>query len=112
MVYDESLAERIRSRLSRRSDVTEKKMFGGVGFLLCGNVCCGAWKEFLILRLGDDLARQVLSEPHAKPFDITGRPMRGWAMVEPAGWQDDSRLRRWISWAVQFTESLPTRPAN
>lgn len=84
-------------------------MFGGIGFLLNGNICCGAWKEFLILRLGEDAARQVLGEPHARPFDITGRPMRGWAMIEPAGWQDDARLRRWVAWAVEFTSALPAK---
>ena len=84
-------------------------MFGGIGFLLNGNICCGAWKEFLILRLGEDAARQVLTEPHARPFDITGRPMRGWAMVEPAGWQNDARLRRWVAWAAEFTQMLPAK---
>jgi hypothetical protein len=105
----DSLAGRIRVALGRQAELTEKKMFGGVGFLLSGNICCGVWKEFLILRLGDDAARQVLAEPHARQFDITGRPMRGWAMIEPAGWQDDARLRRWISWAVDFTAALPAK---
>ena len=106
MPYDETLAVKIRQLLGRRDDLTkqhtEKKMFGGVGFMLNGNICCGAWKEFLILRLGEDAARQVLGEQHARPFDITGKPMRGWAMVEPAGWRDAAR----IAWAVEFTESL------
>ena len=109
MPYDETLAAKIRQLLGRHKNLTEKKMFGGVGFLLNGNICCGAWKESLILRLGDDAARQVLSEEHTRPFDITGRPMRGWAMVEPAGWQDDARLRRWIDWAVEFTAELPKK---
>jgi hypothetical protein len=109
MSYDQSLAVSIRKLLARRKSLSEKKMFGGIGFLLNGNICCGAWKEFLILRLGDDAARQVLSEPHARPFDITGRPMRGWAMVEPVGWQDDARLRRWVEWAVEFTSGLASK---
>jgi TfoX-like protein len=75
MPYDETLAAKIRQRLGRRKNLFEKKMFGGVGFLLNGNICCGAWKEFLILRLGDDAARQVLSEEHTRPFDIAGRPI-------------------------------------
>jgi TfoX/Sxy family transcriptional regulator of competence genes len=106
---DEILAGQLRRVLPPLGHVTEKKMFGGIGFLLNGNVCCGVWKEFLILRLGDDIAPQVLREPHARPFDITGRAMRGWAMVEPAGWTDEQRLRRWVSWAVDFTESLPAK---
>lgn len=109
MPYDETLALKIRKLLGRRKNLTEKKMFGGVGFLLDGNICCGVFKEFLILRLGEDAARQVLGEKHARPFDITGKPMGGWAMVEPAGWSDATRLRRWVAWAVEFTESLPAK---
>jgi hypothetical protein len=107
MSPDESLAKQVRQLLAECPGLSEKKMFGGLGFLLSGNICCGAWKEFLILRLGEDAARQVLTEPQARPFDITGRPMRGWAMIEPAGWQDEARLRRWIDWAVEFTLTLP-----
>jgi hypothetical protein len=109
MPIDDSLAARLRKFLARRKNLTEKKMFGGIGFLLNGNVCCGFWKEFLNIRLGDDIAPQVLREPHARPFDITGRAMRGWAMIEPAGWADEQRLRRLVSWAVAFTESLPAK---
>jgi hypothetical protein len=109
MPYDETLAAKIRQLLGRRKELAETKMFGGVAFLLSGNVCCGAWNEFLILRLGEDAARQVLREEHARPFDVTGRPMRGWAMVEPAGWQNAARLHRWISWAVEFTSTLPPK---
>jgi TfoX/Sxy family transcriptional regulator of competence genes len=109
MPYDEVLAATLRRLLNKRKNITEKKMFGGVGFLLDGNICCGAWKEFLILRLGPEAARQVLSEEYTRPFDITGRPMRGWAMIEPAGWQDDEALNRWIAWAVEFTSSLPPK---
>jgi hypothetical protein len=109
MAYDEKLAARVRKLLGSRKNLTEKKLFGGLGFLLNGNICCGAWKEFLILRLGDDAARQVLGEEHSRPFDITGRPMRGWAMVEPAGWRSDDSLRRWIAWATTFTASLPPK---
>jgi hypothetical protein len=109
MAYDNVLAERVRKLLGRRKSLVEMRMFGGLGFLLNGNICCGVWKEFLILRLGDDAARLVLSEEHARPFDITGRPMRGWAMVEPEGWGDDARLRRWVDWAIEFTKSLPAK---
>jgi TfoX/Sxy family transcriptional regulator of competence genes len=109
MAYDDQLVSEIRRVLGRRRNLAEKKLFGGVGFLLDGNICCGVWKEYLILRLGDDAARQVLGELHTRPFDITGRPMRGWAMVEPEGWRDQGRLRRWVAWAVEFTESLPPK---
>jgi hypothetical protein len=109
MSNDQSLATKIRQLLGRRKTLAEKKMFGGVAFLLDGNICCGVWKEFLILRLGADAALQVRSEEHTRPFDITGRPMRGWAMVEPAGWQNEAALGRWVAWAVEFTSTLPTK---
>jgi len=105
----EVLAAKIRKLLGSRKKLTEKRMFGGLGFLLSANICCGVWKDFLILRLGEDAARQVLGEPHARPVDITGRPMRGWAMIEPDGRQDAARLRRWVTWAVNFTETLPAK---
>ena len=111
--YDETLAAKIRQLLGRQKNLahhlSEKKMFGGVGFLLNGNICCGVWKEFLILRLGDEVSRLVLSEEHTRPFDITGRPMRGWAMVEPTGWKKYQSLRRWISWSLEFTSALPAK---
>jgi TfoX/Sxy family transcriptional regulator of competence genes len=109
MPYDAELAERIRKLLAPRKNFAEKKMFGGLGFLLNGNICCGVWNEFLILRVGDEAARRVLSEEHTRPFDITGKPMRGWAMVEPAGWSETTRLRRWADWAIEFTKSLPAK---
>jgi hypothetical protein len=109
MSYHETLAARIRKLLGRRKNPAEKKLFGGAAFLLEGNICCGVWKGFLILRLGPDAARQVLSEEHARPFDITRRPMSGWAMVEPAGWRNDSALRRWLGRAEEFTSSLPPK---
>lgn len=109
MPYDNTLVVRIRQLLGRRQDLVEKQMFGGVGFLLDGNICCGAWKEFLILRLGEEAAAEVLDEADARPFDITGRPLRGWAMIEPAGWQNAARLQRWVALATEFTESLPQK---
>jgi len=75
MAFDESLAARIRRRLARRKNVEEKKMFGGVGFLLNGNMLVGVWKDSLIARLGPDEGDLALLEPHVKEFDITGKPM-------------------------------------
>jgi hypothetical protein len=106
---DNPLIAQLRQLLGRRKGVVEKQLFGGTAFLLNGNVCCGEWKCHLILRLGPDAARQVLAEEHTREFDITGRPMRGWVMVEPAGWEDATRLRRWVSWAVEFTNALPPK---
>ena len=109
MAFDESLAGRIRHALARRKSVQEKKMFGGVGFLLNGHMCVGVWKEFLIVRLGPDQAEEALREPHIKEFDITGRAMKGWAMVQPDGIVDDASLKDWIQRAVKFVGKLPAK---
>src|SRR5260370_5954460 len=100
MPFSEALAERIRLRLVRRKNVEEKKMFGGVGFLLNGNLLVGVWKDSLCVRLGPDQAEEALLEAHVKEFDITGRPMKGWVLVEPEGVEDDDQLKGWIQRAV------------
>jgi TfoX/Sxy family transcriptional regulator of competence genes len=106
MAFDESLAARIPHALARKKNVEEKKMFGGVGFLLHGNMLVGVWKEFLIARLGPDQGDEALLEPHVKAFDITGRPMKGWVLVEPEGVEDDDQLKGWIRRAVKFVGKL------
>src|SRR6266478_7535181 len=102
MAFDESLAERIRQGLARRKNVEEKKMFGGVGFLLSGNMLVGVWKDSLIVRLGPAEGEEALKEPHVKEFDITGRAMKGWVLVEPKGVEGDDQLSGWIQRAVKF----------
>jgi TfoX/Sxy family transcriptional regulator of competence genes len=77
MAFSEELAERIRQSLARKKGVEEKKMFGGAGFLLNGNLLVGVWKDSLCVRLGQEQAEKALPEPHVKEFDITGRPMKG-----------------------------------
>jgi hypothetical protein len=109
MAFSEALAERIRQRLSRRKHVEAKKMFGGVGFLLNGNLLVGVWKDSLIARLGPDQAEKALPEPHVKEFDITGRPMKGWVLVEPEGVEGDDQLGGWIQRAVTFVGKLPKK---
>jgi len=109
MAFDEALAERIRRGLARKRGVEEKKMFGGVGFLLNGNLLVGVWKASLVVRLGPDEGEEALKEPHVKEFDITGRPMRNWVVVEPEGVEDDDQLKGWIQRAVKFVEKLPAK---
>ena len=109
MVYDNVLADRIRRIIKRRRGFDEKKMFGGVGFLLNGNMCVGAWREFLIVRVGLDAYESLLSEPFARKFDITGKVMRGWVMVEPEGVSEDDDMRRWIEFAIKFVRTLPAK---
>jgi len=109
MAYSEALAERIRRQLIDRSDIEEKKMFGGIGFLLNGNLLVGVWKDALIVRLEADYAVDALTRPHVREFDITGRPMRGWVLVEPEGLESDRQLAGWIKRAVAFVETLPAK---
>src|SRR5271165_6036530 len=109
MAFSESLAARIRGALARKKNVEEKKMFGGVGFLLNGNLLVGVWKESLCVRLGPDEAEEALLEPHVKEFDITGKPMRNWILVEPESIVEDEQLKDWIQRAVKFVGKLPKK---
>jgi hypothetical protein len=84
-------------------------MFGGVGFLLNGNLLVGVWKASLVVRLGPDEGEETLKEPHVKEFDISGRPMRNWVLVEPAGVEDDGQLSAWIERAARFVGALPAK---
>src|SRR6516165_8797920 len=109
MAFNEALAERVRHLLARRKNVEEKKMFGGIGFLLNGNMLVGVWKGSLIVRLGPDEGGEALLEPHVKEFDITGRAMKGWVLVAPEGVEADDQLKGWIQRAVKFVGSLPPK---
>lgn len=84
-------------------------MFGGEGYLLNGNLCCGVLRRDLILRLGEEAASAALKEHGVKPFDITGRAMKGWVMVGPAGTEDEEDLREWIKQAAKFAAALPRK---
>ena len=109
MAFDDLLAARIRSLVSRRNGFSEKKMFGGIGFILNGNMCVGVWKDFLILRLGPAKYEEALAKPHVKEFDITGKSMRGWIMVESAGVEDEASLKSWVQCALSFVRGLPMK---
>jgi TfoX/Sxy family transcriptional regulator of competence genes len=109
MAFDENLARRIRTVLGRKRGIAEKKMFGGVGFLLKGNMLVGVWKDSLIVRLGEEDGEDALLEAHVKPFDITGKAMKGWAMVEPEGIAGEQQLKAWIERATKFVAKLPLK---
>lgn len=109
MAYSESLAQRIRDAIARRRGFVEKKMFGGVGFLLYGNMCVGVWKNSLIARLGPEQAEKALKKPHVVEFDITGRPMKGWVMIEPDGIDTEKQLSGWIEQSIEFVATLPKK---
>ena len=109
MTYDEKTAERIRGVLKRRRGVLEKKMFGGIAFLLNGNMCCGVLKKDIVLRLGERGAAQALKKPHARPMDFTGKPLKGMIYLGPAGYRTPAKLRAWIDQSVAFAKSLPKK---
>jgi TfoX/Sxy family transcriptional regulator of competence genes len=109
MAYDEGLAQRIRDHLAEERGIAEKKMFGGVGYLLRGNMACGVIGEDLIVRVGPENDDEALRDSHARPFDFTGRVMRGWVMVGPAGYAEDDALMTWVQRGLQFAASLPAK---
>jgi TfoX/Sxy family transcriptional regulator of competence genes len=109
MAFSEPLAARIRNALARKKNVEEKKMFGGLGFMLNGNLLVGVWKDSLIVRLGDEQGEEALLEPNVKEFDITGRPMKNWILVEPEGVENDDQLKEWIARAMKFVGKLPAK---
>src|SRR3954469_23902904 len=109
MAFSEVLTDRIRQRLARDRNIEEKKMFGGVGFLLNGNLLVGVWKNSLVVRLGPDEGEAALLEPNVRPFDITGRPMTGWVVIAPEGVAEDDQLAGWIERARTFVGELPAK---
>ena len=92
MAYDEKLAEPIRKPLGKRAGLTEKKMFGGIGFMLNGNMCCGVHGQEMIVRIDPEKTDQTLGERHTRAFDLTGRAMKGWILVAPDGLSNDAAL--------------------
>jgi TfoX/Sxy family transcriptional regulator of competence genes len=109
MAFDEALADRARSVLGRRKGITERKMFGGLAFLLNGNMCCGVTKDRLMLRLGEDGAAEALAEPHTQPMDFTGKPLKSMVYVTPEGTMADKDLQEWVRRAVAYAASLPPK---
>ena len=109
MAYNEKLAERMRSLLKSKRGVVEKKMFGGIGFLVNGNMACGVNKQDLIVRLGDDDFQKALRQPGVRIFDMTGRPMKGWILVSAKGYASDKALEGWMEKGVKFAKSLPPK---
>jgi hypothetical protein len=107
MPYDEELDGRLTDALAPLETV-RKKMFGGTCHILRGNMMAGVYKDFLILRLGEQVASDALDQPFVRPFDITGRPMRGWVMVEAPATEGDA-LERWLALATEYSESLPPK---
>jgi TfoX/Sxy family transcriptional regulator of competence genes len=109
MPYNEEIDARIRKIVFRWKKAEAKKMFGGVCHLLNGNMVCGVYKDYLILRLGEKAAAQALKQSYTRPFDITGKPMKGWVMVEGKGFKTDDSLKSWLDKAKTFVKTLPPK---
>jgi TfoX/Sxy family transcriptional regulator of competence genes len=109
--YDAETAERVRQLLSDRDDVTEKKMVGGLSFLVSGNMCCGVTGAALMVRVGTDGREQALTEPHVRPMQFGGRTLSGFVCVDPEGYADDE-LTRWVQRGLRFVSGLPAKPAS
>ncbi|HJU75185.1 MAG TPA: TfoX/Sxy family protein [Gemmatimonadaceae bacterium] len=107
MAFDEKLAARLRTLLATRQDVQEKQMFGGVAFLVRGSMCVGVHKDDLIVRLDPEATERALTRAHTRRFDLTGRPMKGWILVEPKGLRNDAALGAWIGMALEYVAKLP-----
>jgi TfoX/Sxy family transcriptional regulator of competence genes len=108
MAYNIQLAERIRTQV-QGLPVVEKKMFGGVGFLIHGNMACGVHKENMIVRVEPDQHEKLLKKKHTRVFDITGKPMKGWLIVEPQGCKTSKQLADWVKKGVDFALTLPPK---
>ena len=108
MAYDEGLAERIREILAAETGLSERKMFGGLAFMLDGHMCCGIVGDEMMIRNGAQRADAALDPPHVRPMDFTGRPMRGMVYVAPAGLRG-AALRRWLDQAIAHARSLPPK---
>lgn len=109
MAYDQALAQRIRDTLPGIPGITEQKMFGGIGFMVDGNMACGVSNNDLMVRINPDDTAAAIAHPNVRTFDMTGRPMKGWVLVEPAGLQADDDLKRWVDQGVAFAQSLPPK---
>ena len=109
MAYDVDLAERVRGVLPAVAAVTERKMFGGLAFMLGGHMFCGVVQDSLMVRLGPDGADRALDRPHVRPMDFTGRPIRTMVYVAGEGIVAGSTLRRWVERAVEYVRALPPK---
>ena len=106
MSIDENLADRVRRHIGKRSDVSERKLFGCIGFFLNGNLACGVHEKELIVRVGAESVDAALRDPRARRFDLSGRPMKGWLLVQV---EDDNALPIWVNCGLTYAATLPKK---
>lgn len=112
MSYDEKIALRVRKLLSRRPSLTERRMFGGVCYMLNGNMCCGVLNDELIVRVAPDQYEAAMKRAHTRVLDFTGKPMKGFVVVLPKGYRSDKAFKDWIAMGVQCARSRPAKAAK
>ena len=110
--FDEGLAERIRGALDEQAGVSEKRMFGGIAFLVKGHMSVGIVQDKLMVRVGPESYDRVLRERYARRMDFTGRPMKGFVYIVPAGYESDADLQRWVNLGVSYVASLPAKSSR
>ena len=109
MTFNELTASNIRSAIKNTPGFSERNMFGGISFILKGNMCCGVIEDRLVVRVGPAAYEAALQEPHARPMDFTGRPLSGFVYVEPAGYESPRALQTWINRGLEFVLTLPSK---
>jgi len=109
MAFNETLSVRIRKHIGKRSGLVEKKMFGGLAFLLKGNMSVGVHGDEMIVRIDSAESEAALKQKHVRIFDITGKPMKGWILVDAKGLADDKALAKWVDMGVAYAQSLPAK---
>ena len=112
MAYDHTLADRVRTLLAGSPGIDERKMFGGLAFLDRGHMTCGVLGDELMVRVGEAAYAEALRQPHARPMDFTGRPLRGMIYVAAAGLEGDASLRAWVERGLAFTRTQPAKMAS
>ena len=112
MAYNEEPASRIRVALAHQGNVTEKKMFGGLTFMVGSSMCCGVLQDSLVLRVSAQDYEEALAHPQARPMDFTSRPMKGFLYVSSEGYQQEEDLQRWLTKALAYVDSLPRKSAS
>jgi TfoX/Sxy family transcriptional regulator of competence genes len=111
MAYDEQVAHRIRQALPQGPHITEKRMFGGIAFLLNGNMFCGVIGDQFVARIGPSEAEAAMRRPHVKPMDFTGRPLKAYVYISPDGVRTRPALQKWLRLALKFAATLASKRA-
>jgi len=109
MAYSEPVAERLRNAYRRTSDVVERKMFGGIAFMVAGHMSCGVVDDRLMVRVGPEQYARALKRPHARKMDFTGKPLKGFVYVAPPGFESEEDLADWVQLSLDFVSTLPPK---